>query len=163
MRSRVHNVWRSLRACHIDSGGVRDEVLAANNLVDKDVAEQLFRAERFPGPQRAMRGLRASQRRHGLLLRRVQGEDAVQRAHALELGHADIAVAARHAAVLMIALVPQPDHLGAEVGLEDARQDQNRRHGRADHLARRDHLAGRSPGLLRKQFSLIVATATGRL
>ena len=48
---------------------------SAYNLVDKNVAEQLISPERSPGPQRAMRGLRAGQRSDGLLLRRVQGED----------------------------------------------------------------------------------------
>ena len=49
---------------------------------------------------------------------------------ALEIEHVDIAVAARDAAVLVVALFPQPDHLGAEVGLEHARQHQHGRHGR---------------------------------
>ncbi len=48
---------------------------------------------------------------------------------ALQLGHVDGAVAAGNAPILAIALVPQADELGAEIRLEDTRQDQHRRHG----------------------------------
>ena len=54
----------------------------------------------------------------------------------LQLGDVDVAVAAGDAAVLVVALVPEADHLGAEVGLEHARQDQHGRHRDAQHLVR---------------------------
>ena len=48
----------------------------------------------------------------------------------------DVAVAARDAAVLVVALFPEADHLGAEVGLEHARQHQDGRHRRPHDLVR---------------------------
>ena len=47
---------------------------------------------------------------------------------ALQRGHVDIAVAAGDAGILVVALAPQPDELGAEIRLEDARQNQHGRH-----------------------------------
>ena len=46
----------------------------------------------------------------------------------------DVAVAAGDAAVAVVALFPQADHLGAELRLEHARQHQHRRHRRQQDL-----------------------------